>query len=237
VAQRHNVAVIEDAAEALGSEYHGHRAGSFGAASAFSFHGSKTMTTGEGGMLVTDDRDLHDRVRFLADHGRLPGDKLFFNAEVAYKYKMSSMQAALGLAQVERADELVARKRQIFAWYAERLRGVDGLQLNYEPPDTRNSYWMVTAVLSPRLGLTKQDLMQHLESNNIDGRPFFFPLSALPAYEGRLQAAVARERNAVAYRLTPYGINLPSGQNLSEDQVDYVCGVLLEALSLKAVSK
>ena len=235
IARRHNVAVIEDAAEALGSEYKGRRAGAFGAASAFSFHGSKTMTTGEGGMLVTDDDQLHDRVRFLADHGRVPGDKLFFNAEVGFKYKMSSMQAALGLAQIERAEELVGKKRQIFAWYEERLAGIEGLSLNYQPPGTRNAYWMVTVVLDPKFGLKKQDLMQAMDSNNVDGRPFFFPLSALPAYEGRPEAAVARERNSVAYRLTPYGLNLPSGMSLTERQVDFVCGVLKEALSAKAV--
>lgn len=235
IARRHNVAVIEDAAEALGSEYKGRRAGAFGAASAFSFHGSKTMTTGEGGMLVTDDEQLHDRVRFLADHGRVPGDKLFFNAEVGFKYKMSSMQAALGLAQIERAEELVGKKRQIFAWYEERLAGIEGLSLNYQPPGTRNAYWMVTVVLDPKFGLKKQDLMQAMDSNNVDGRPFFFPLSALPAYKGRPEAAVARERNSVAYRLTPYGLNLPSGMSLTERQVDFVCGVLKEALSAKAV--
>jgi len=232
VARRHNVAVIEDAAEAFGSEYHHGRAGSFGDASAFSFHGSKTLTTGEGGMLVTDDQALHDRVRFLADHGRIPGDKLFFNAEVAYKYKMSSMQAALGLAQVERADDLVATKRKVFSWYEWRLGGIDGLALNRQPPETLNSYWMVTAVLDPRFGLTKQDLIQVMDANSVDCRPFFFPLSSLPAYEGRPEANVARERNPVAYRLTPFGLNLPSGAGLTEEDVDYVCVVLKNALSV-----
>src|SRR5437773_6331913 len=106
-ARRRSIAIIEDAAEAVGAEYKGRRAGSFGDAGVFSFHGSKTLTTGEGGMLVTDDEDLRARALFLRDHGRKPGDKMFFNHEVAYKYKMSSMQAALGLAQLERIEELV----------------------------------------------------------------------------------------------------------------------------------
>jgi perosamine synthetase len=237
LARRHNIAVIEDAAEALGSEYHGRRAGSFGEASAFSFHGSKTMTTGEGGMLVTDDEALEKRVRFLGDQGRNPGDRFFYNAEVAYKYKMSSMQAALGLAQIERVEELIAKKRQIFAWYKERLAGIEGLQLNQEPPNTVNGYWMVTVVLDPKFGLQKKDVMQIMDEHNVDGRPFFFPLSALPAYEGRPQAAIARERNVVAYRLTPYGVNLPSGMGMTEETVDYVCNVLKEALSVRALSK
>jgi dTDP-4-amino-4,6-dideoxygalactose transaminase len=127
VARGRGVAVIEDAAEAIGSEYAGRKAGSFGDASVFSFHGSKTLTTGEGGMLLTDDEELYRRALFLRDHGRKPGDRMFFNHEVAYKYKMSSMQAALGLAQLERIEELLAAKRQIFSWYKRELRGVNGI--------------------------------------------------------------------------------------------------------------
>jgi len=111
VTEAHGVPLIEDAAEAIGSRYAGSLAGSFGETSVFSFHGSKTLTTGEGGMVVTDREDLYERMSMLRDHGRMPGDTSFFNAEVAYKYKMSSLQAALGLAQVERVEELIARKR------------------------------------------------------------------------------------------------------------------------------
>jgi perosamine synthetase len=236
VARNHNVAVLEDAAEAIGSRYKGRLAGSFGEVSVFSFHGSKTLTTGEGGMLLTDDQAIYERVRLLADQGRLPGDKMFYNQEVAFKYKMTSMQAALGLAQTERVEELIAKKRQIFQWYSQRLANINGLQLNYEPPDTFNSYWMVTIVLEPRLGLSKEDLMKVLDEHGVDGRPFFFPLSALPAYSGSRQALVARERNSVAYRLTPYGLNLPSGLTITEEKVDYVCNILKEALRPKAVS-
>ena len=230
IAQRHRIAVIEDAAEAIGSEYKGRRAGSFGNASVFSFHGSKTLTTGEGGMLVTDDDDLRARALFLRDHGRKPGDKMFFNHEVAYKYKMSSMQAALGLAQLERVDELLARKRLIFGWYEKNLRDVKGIELNYGAPETQNVYWMVTAVLDPRIGLKKEKLMRLMDEQQIDCRPFFFPLSSIPAYFETEQARLARARNRTAYRVTPYGINLPSGLNLTEDNVAFVCGVLKAAL-------
>ena len=123
VAGRNNIPVIEDAAEAAGAEYKGKKAGSFGDVGVFSFHGSKTLTTGEGGMLVTDRDDIHHRVLFLRDHGRKPGDNLFWNTEVAYKYKMSSMQAALGLAQLERIDELIERKREIFRLVQRRTLG------------------------------------------------------------------------------------------------------------------
>lgn len=229
LARRHNIAVIEDAAESIGSEYKGRRAGSFGETGVFSFHGSKTLTTGEGGMLVTDRDDLRARVLFLRDHGRPPGDRLFRNTEVAYKYKMSSMQAALGTAQLERVEELVTRKRELFTWYAEELTGITGLTLNYEAPETRNTYWMVTAVLAERLGLRKELMLELLGAEGIDCRPFFHPLSSLPAYAGTPQAETARSRNTVSYALSPYGINLPSALNLTRDQVRRV-GIAVRAV-------
>ena len=146
IANRYQIPIIEDAAEAIGSEFNGKKAGSFGDTGVFSFHGSKTLTTGEGGMLVTNREDIYQRVLFLRDHGRKPGDKLFYNTEVGYKYKMSSMQAALGLAQLERIEELVDRKRQIFSWYQAELDFIPGVSLNYEPPNTKNTYWMVTVI-------------------------------------------------------------------------------------------
>ena len=121
VAARRRITLIEDAAEAIGSRYSGRPAGGFGTLSAFSFHGSKTMTTGEGGMLFTDDEALYLRCLQLRNHGSKPGDIMFFNEEIGFKYRMSSLQAALGLAQLERLDELVDRKREIFGWYWDRL--------------------------------------------------------------------------------------------------------------------
>ena len=231
VARRHDIAIIEDAAESIGSEYKGRRAGSFGTTGVFSFHGSKTLTTGEGGMLVTDRDDLRARALFLRDHGRPPGDRLFHNTEVAYKYKMSSMQAALGTAQLERVEELVARKREIFAWYAEELTGLPGVTLNYEPPGTKNTYWMVTAVLDEALGLRKERLMGLLASEGIDCRPFFHPLSSLPAYARSPQAEAARARNSVCYALSPFAINLPSALNLTREQIQRVAAALRAVLA------
>jgi len=230
VAARKNISVIEDAAEAAGAEYKGKRAGSFGDIGVFSFHGSKTLTTGEGGMLVTDRDDLYHRVLFLRDHGRKPGDTQFWNHEVAYKYKMSSMQAALGLAQLERIDELMDRKRQIFQWYRVELSDIEGLTLNPQPPTTKNAFWMITAVLDPRLGIEKDYLQRELSKRNIDSRPFFHPLSSMPAYQYLEQAREARERNHVSYRICPYGINLPSALNLTRGQVTIVCEILKSLL-------
>lgn len=223
IAGRNNIAIIEDAAEAIGSLYKGRHAGCFGQTGVFSFHGSKTLTTGEGGMLVTDDEAIYRRVLFLRDHGRKPGDKLFWNSEIGYKYKMSSMQAALGLAQLERVDELIDRKRRIFSWYQQELGALDGVTLNAEPPHTVNSYWMVTVILDPRFGITKEALIEQLAADNIDARPFFYPLSSLPAYDDAPEAAYARQHNEVSYDICPFGVNLPSNLNLTEEMVERVC--------------
>jgi perosamine synthetase len=232
-----DIPIVEDAAEAIGSSIGDMRAGSFGVAAAFSFHGSKTVTTGEGGMLVTDDDGLWRRALFLRDHGRNPGDTSFRSTEVAYKYRMSSMQAALGLAQIERVEELVAAKRAIFAWYRDAVtagplgeRGV--VTLNAEPPGTTNSYWMVTAILSPELGRTKDEVMPQLLQQGVHTRPFFDPLSSLEPFRDSAEGQAAAARNAVSYRLAPCGINLPSGLSLAEDDVAYVCERLAETLGV-----
>jgi perosamine synthetase len=229
------IPMIEDAAEAIGSSIGDDRAGSFGAASTFSFHGSKTLTTGEGGMLVTDDEETYRRCLFLRDHGRDPGDKTFRSREIAFKYKMSSMQAALGLAQLERIDELVSKKRAIFAWYRENLYrsplGADGLvTLNAEPPNVTNSYWMVTVILSPELGKTKEAVVAELAARGVDSRPFFDPLSSLDPYRDLPESRAAADRNTVAYRVAPYGVNLPSALSLTEEHVAYVCAELAAVL-------
>jgi len=233
IAHDNGIAIIEDAAEAIGSEYHGKRSGCFGDTGVFSFHGSKTMTTGEGGMLVTDRKDLYDRCLALRDHGRAPGEKMFWNAEVGYKYKMSSMQAALGLAQLERIEELVERKRQIFRYYQENLQSTECITLNCEPPGTKNSYWMVTAIFDPKLGLLKEDIIQMLKEKGIDSRPFFYPLSSQPAYDSFASAREAREQNGVAYRVSPYGVNLPCGMNMTYERANYVCNAVKKVVSVE----
>jgi perosamine synthetase len=228
------IALIEDAAEAVGASWNGGVAGSFGVSSVFSFHGSKTLTTGEGGMAVTSDPDLHSRMRVLADHGRAPGDTNFFNQEVAYKYKMSSLQAALGIAQLERVGELVARKREIFTWYGARL-SVPSLALNPEPAGSINAYWMTTVLWDAGAAASKTDIREQLQSRGVQTRPFFHPLSSLPAYRDTPQAAAARERNTVSYDISPRGLNLPSALSLTEQDVAYVCDELHKVLGTDPV--
>ncbi len=231
VAQEHGLRIIEDAAQTIGSKYKGQLAGTFGDAGVFSFHGTKTMTTGEGGMFVTDDDELYDRVQVLRDHGRTKANfRNFYNTEVAFKYRMSSLQAAFGFGQLERIDELVARKREIFGWYRDRLAEVPGLRLNAEPPDYFSTFWMTTVIVEADYGLTNQELMAAFAEHAIDTRPFFHPLSALPAFSDTPQAADATTRNTVAYALSPRGLNLPSAMRLTETQVDRVCSVLRKIL-------
>ena len=231
LADTSGIPLIEDAAEAVGSRWRGRPAGSFGAVSTFSFHGSKTLTTGEGGMIVLDDAALLARVLQMRDHGRAPGDTMFLNEEVGWKYKMSSMQAALGLAQIERVRELVDRKREIFSWYREELTGWPGGTLNPDIQGLHNSYWMVTVVLDPELGLRKEVLLPRLRAEGVDARPFFYPLSAIPAFEPTLQAERARMRNRVAYAVSPYGVNLPSALSLTREDVARVTAVLRHAIT------
>jgi perosamine synthetase len=184
-------------------------------------------------MLVTDDSEVYERCLTLRDHGRSRGGKMFWNNEVAFKYKMSSMQAALGLAQIERIDELVARKRDIFAWYQNELDSLPGITLNSEAPEVKNTYWMVTILLDQALGLKKEILMEELLKRNISSRPFFYPLSSLPAYRHNSHSNVCTE---VSYRISPYGVNLPSALNLTPDVVHGVCedlkAILLAAKQL-----
>jgi len=234
VVGEHDIPLVEDAAEAIGAAYLGRPAGALGDVGVFSFHGSKTLTTGEGGMLTTNDTRLFDRVQILRDHGRLPGDTNFFNQEVGFKYKMSSMQAALGVAQLERVDELIARKREIFEWYRQELAEVEGVTLNYERPGTSSTYWMVTAVIARDLNVSKGELLQYLSDRGIDGRPFFHPLSSLPAFRDTGQAQAAQARNAVSYDIGCRSVNLPSGLNLKEPDVHYVCEVLRTAVKRAA---
>lgn len=232
IAGRHGIPIIEDAAEAIGSRYKDKPAGTLGHIGVFSFHGSKTLTTGEGGMLITDDGQIAEKVLFQRDHGRPPDDRMFYNTQIAQKYKMSSMQAALGLAQLERLEQLVARKREIFGWYKDELREVKGITLNYEGPDFVNSYWMTTIVIDPDYGLDKQRLMEKMLQHGIHCRPFFHPLSSLPAYAGITGVREARERNQVSYEISPYAVNLPSALNLARDDVKYVAQHLKRILSV-----
>lgn len=225
IADAHGIALIEDAAEAIGSVYHGRRAGSVGRFGAFSFHGTKTLTTGEGGMFVTNDPVLHETVLTLSNHGRARGQtKQFWPDMVGFKYKMSNIQAAIGLAQVERIDALIARKRAIMAGYRERLAGLQAVALNPEPPGTQIGAWMPTAVFAPETGITTDALMAAFAAKDIDARVFFHPLSELPFL-------TPQPGNVHARSIAARAINLPSFHDMTEGEIDRVANVLIALIS------
>ena len=236
LARAANVRLIEDAAEAIGSSWMNQRAGSLADVGAFSFHGSNTMTTGEGGMLVTNDGDLLARVLRLRDHGRAPNDFFFENEEVGFKYRMSAVQAAMGLGQLSRLQQFLDKKRRIFSLYSEHLGGLDGVALNAEPAGLYNSYWMSTVVWDESYDILKKGVMARLASRGIDSRPFFNPLSSLPALSSVASTKPARERNKIAYGLSERGINLPSALCLEDDDVLWAACVLRAALESSRVA-
>lgn len=234
-AEASGIYVIEDAAQALGSEYKGRKAGSFGDFSVFSFHGTKILTTGEGGMILTDDDGLYRRCLKIRDLGRSDCGKMFFNDEVAHKYKMSNIQAALGLAQLERFDEILEHKRQSHSWYLGAVEGVSGVFINSVPEYSRSNYWMNTAIWDLSIyPVEKEQVMRIMKEQwNIDTRPFFYPLTSLPAY-AQYQNCDYKSKNPVAYEISPYGINLPSSMKLDETTVDFIAHKFVSTLKSSA---
>jgi perosamine synthetase len=217
IAEENNLTVLEDAAEGLGSEYRNKKAGSIGHAGVFSFHGTKTISTGEGGILVTNDELIYNRARVLNDHGRNskdPENRMFWMREYGYKYKMSNLQAAMGAAQLERIEELVEKKRLIFKWYADLLKEVP-CKMNPEQSYAKNSYWLPTIVFDKSLNFKREHFFGMMRENNIDSRPFFYPLSSLPMFTKKIE-------NSVSYDIFFRGVNLPSYHDISESQVKSV---------------
>lgn len=224
IGEKHGIPIIEDAAEAIGSIYHGKRAGSIGKFGTFSFHGTKTLTTGEGGMFVTNDPELYEHVLTLSNHGRARGQsKQFWPDMVGFKYKMSNIQAAIGCAQIERIDELTRRKREILSYYRDRLAKLPGLSMNPEPAGTVNGAWMPTAVFDAETGITRERLQAAFAAENIDARVFFHPLSSLSMFEDRSQ-------NLLAWSIPIRAINLPSYHEMTSLQQDRVINVIIKTV-------
>jgi perosamine synthetase len=223
IGEKLGIPVIEDAAEAIGSVYHARRAGSMGKFGTFSFHGTKTMTTGEGGIFVTNDDDLYEQVLTLSNHGRSKGQaKQFWPDMVGFKYKMSNIQAAIGCAQVERIEELISRKRKIFAYYKQRIEILSGVRMNPEPKGVINGAWMPTVVFDKNTGVTRKKLLQMFSEENIDARVFFWPLSSLEIFEDVAE-------NYVAWSVPDHAINIPSYHDITMDDLARVYSVIERA--------
>jgi perosamine synthetase len=215
IARKHNLSVLEDAAPAIGAECLGQKTGAFGDFAAFSFQGAKLLVTGEGGMLVTSNESLYRKAHSIWDQGRRPGT--FWIEQTGYKYKMSNVQAALGLGQIERADELIEAKRRIFQWYAEGLGGVAGIRLNYEAEWARSIYWMTSIYLDDSTHISRDEMRTRLRNRNVDTRPVFPAISQYPVWP------LVQPPQPIAQDVGNHAINLPSGVCLKRHQVDYVC--------------
>lgn len=231
IAKKHKIYVIEDAAEAMGAQYKGRKAGSFGDVSAFSFNATKIMIAGHGGMVATDNKKLYEKFEILAHHGMLPyNKKAFWSVEIGYNYLWTNIQAALALAQLRRLNELVNKKRKIFGWYKKRLGQIPGIKLNQEPENTKSTFWIINAYFSSKFKVNKEILMKEFKKYKIDTRPFFYPVSSQPAYERYVKGKNYRSRNRVSYRISPRIISLPYSLELKESDVEYVCQIFLNIL-------
>lgn len=219
IGKKFNIPIIEDAAESVGSEYKGKKAGSIADLGVISMHGTKMLTTGEGGAILCNRGDLVEKISIIEAQGRRPQKHIhFWVDEIGLKYKMSNLQAALGLAQFERAEEIVKKKRQIFDWYKELLHDVEDIALNPEPEGTKNCYWQPTVIFGESWNLTlekRNKLIDELNEKHIALRPLFYPVSMFPMYEDCLN-------NTVSYDIFGKGINLPSYFEMTKEDVVYV---------------
>jgi perosamine synthetase len=212
IAKENNIFLIEDCAEAFGSLYQNKHVGTFGDISTFSFYGNKTITTGEGGMVVTNDETLHDRTYHLKMHG-LAKYRQYWHDVIGFNYRMTNICAAIGLAQLENAREKIEKKRELRNWYEEVLSGTH-VKTHGEVGDVFHSYWMFSILLdNPQM---RDDLRKHLSANGIETRPTFYPVHTMPMFAQKFQ------KLPVAEHLGWCGINLPSWPGLSKQQVSQI---------------
>lgn len=225
IAEKYGLHIVEDAAPAIGAEWKGQRCGSFGKFAGFSFQGAKLLVTGEGGMLVTNDDDLYVKAKKIWDQGRNPS-KTFWIDEDGVKFKMSNVQAAVGLGQLERADELIEMKRRVFSWYEQGLSNNPYVSLNKEVEGARSIYWMSSIRLHDDCPVTRDELIVELRNRNVDSRPVFPAISQYPIWP-RKQAA-----QPTADLIGKTAMNLPSGVCLLREEVEYVCNQINKIMGL-----
>lgn len=218
IAKKYNLVVVEDAAEAHGAEVGNKKVGSLGHAGVFSFYGNKIITSGEGGMITTNDEVLNSRMRFLRDHA-MSKEKRYWHTEVGFNYRMTNLQAALGVAQFERIAELLAKKKEIFDWYSDELKNVKGIKLNYQASWAKNVYWMVCLEFDGYTEERRDYFIQKLKEVGIDSRPYFYPVSDMPMYERLMPTPIA-------HKVYQRGVNLPSFFDIAREEVDYICNLI-----------
>jgi len=220
IAQKYNLRVIEDAAPALGAKFKGQKVGTFGDIGCFSFQGAKLTVSGEGGIFVTDDEELYKKALLIASMGRTDSEAVFWSDQIGYQYTIANLTAALALAQVERVDELLAKKRQIFNWYNDRLEDVPGIKIIKEKEGCESNYCYPSILLEDSIPANRDEVLQKLKDVNIHCRPGFPQMSRFPVFEQRFP-------NPVAKKVEERGISLASAANLLEEDVDFVCKKLI----------
>jgi len=225
IAKEKNLTVIEDAAEAHGAEVkikHWEKVGGIGDVGCFSFYGNKIITTGEGGMVVTNNRKLAEKMRILRDHGQKP-DRRYYHEVIGYNYRMTNLQAAIGCAQLERIEKFIKRKRAIAKLYNHYLSGIEGIILFPETSWAKSVYWMYSILVDRPYPKTRDQLMQILAKKRIETRPFFYPLHQLPPY---------KQHNLFpnSTYLAAHGINLPSGVTLKDSEIERVAQIVKQQI-------
>jgi len=226
IARKHDLVVIEDAAEAHGATVRGRKVGSFGHMACFSFYANKLITTGEGGMVTTDDEALAERIRSLRNLAfRKPR---FWHSEAGYNFRMTGMQAALGVAQLARLESFISQKRSLARMYNQRLQFVPGLGLPTEATWARNVYWMYSITVDPSLGISRDQLASNLFDFGIDTRTFFCPMNLQPCLRASDQGGMPA--CPVAETMWQSGLYLPSATDLSESKIDFICAKIESAM-------
>lgn len=214
IAKKHNLLVIEDCAEALGTLYKGKHVGTFGHAATFSFFGNKTITTGEGGMVLFNDQAICDKAMVLRDHG-MSKQKRYWHDFVGFNYRMTNIQAAIGVAQLERLKEFVGLKRKMASVYNSGLQGQKGITVPPEKDWAYNGYWLYTCIIDPKAGVNRDELIEKLTRNGVETRPVFYPLHEMPPY---IQYIRAGQDFPVTDYISRNGISLPSSVNITAEE-------------------
>ena len=226
LAKKYNLYIIEDAAEAHGAEYKGKKCGSMSDISCFSFYANKIVTTGEGGLCLTDDLHLAEKMRKLRNHAfDLPR---FVHNEVGYNYRITNIQAAIGTAQIENVEKLVEARRNVGLRYNQKLKGFHKIILPVEKDYAKNVYWMYGVVLSNEVKLSKEEVMQKLKEGGIDTRSFFIPMHKQPAYYNKTveNSPDCNGKFPVADKIGERGFYLPSSSDITDEEIDEVCRIL-----------
>ena len=222
ITKAHNLLVIEDAAEAHGAEYKGERTGGLGDMGCFSFYANKIITTGEGGMVVTNNEEFAERARMLRDQA-FEKEKRFWHRQLGFNYRLTNLQAAVGVAQFEYIDKFVETRRRNAMYYNSLLEKVEGITLPPEAKWAKNVYWMYLILIEKNFGLSRDDLMVRLKKKGVDSRRAFYPIHAQPLYTEQFIG----QKFPVADQLSDKGVYLPSGNTLTKEQIDQVVETLI----------